>query len=378
MNIDLSEEQRMIVDSARRFLQKECPPDFVREMARDAKGITPELWRGMAELGWMGLVVPEQYGGFEGNFLDLILLLEEMGRVTLPGPFFSHVLLGEMCLLAAGDEAQKERYLPPLSLGEAKITLALNEVDSIYHPASISTIAKMQGDSAVLTGRKLYVPDAGVADFIICVARSEGSRAEAGDGLGAFVLHKDDAGISLRRLEALAGDKQYEMILEGVTVPAERILGEIGEVWSWLHPVLLKAALAKCAEMVGSGQRVLQLAVDYSKEREQFGQFIGSFQAIQHHCVNMLVELETCRWLVYRTAWMMDEQMPCQAQCSMAKAWCGDAYRRLVNLGHQVMGGIGYAEEHELPLHFRRSRLAEPTLGGLDYHRRQVAVQLLG
>ncbi len=377
MNINFSEEQKMIMDSARHFLKKECTSEFVRSMAQDSKGFTPRLWDGMAELGWMGLVVPEKYGGFQGEFLDLVLLLEEMGKVNLPGPFFSHVLLGEMCLLSAGNEEQKEHYLPLLSQGEVIMTLALNEPESIYDFNSIATRAVVQNNSIVITGKKLYVPDAESANYIICVARTGDFVSGSEDGLGVFILDRKSPGITLRELKTMAIDKQYEIVLDEVKVVSGCTLGENGKVRSWLEPILFKAALAKCAEMMGSGQRVLQLAVAHAKNREQFGKPIGSFQAIQHHCVNMLMDVETCRWMVYKAAWMMDEQKSCQMQCAMAKAWCNEAYKRVVNIGHQVMGGIGYAEEHELPLHFRRSRFAEPTFGGGDYHRQKIADQLL-
>jgi len=376
MDIKFSEEQEMIRHSARGFLTKNCPSSFVREMVQDEKGFTAELWKGMAELGWMGLIIPEENEGSGLGFLDLIVLLEEMGRTLLPGPFFSTAVLGGFTLLEAGNEAQKKKFLPPMVRGDLIMTLALNEAESLYDPGSITVAAKKDGENYVIQGTKLFVPDAHVADWIICAART-GPGGDSGEGISLFLVDGRAPGISRKPLNTIAGDKQFEVVFNQVGVPKENLLGALHQGWPPLKKVLQKAAVAKCAEMVGGGQQVLELTAAYVKEREQFGQLIGSFQAIQHHCANMLVDLDGCRWVTYKAAWMLDQGLPFETEASIAKAWCNEAYRRVVALGHQVFGGIGYMEEHDLPLYFRRARVAEAAFGDVDYHREIVAEQVL-
>lgn len=373
MDIKLSEEQEMLRNSAGRFLEKNCPSSLVREMVEDEKGYTDELWQGMAELGWMGLIIPEAYGGVGMGFLELTVLMEEMGRAMLPGPFFSTAVLGGLAFLQAGSESQKKEYLPGIAGGQMKVTLALNEAESIYDPGSMAVSAVEEGNGFVLNGTKLFVPDAHVADTILCAART-GQGIE--DGITLFVVDAKDPSIRTKLLKTIAGDKQFEVVFHEVRVPKERVLGQPGQGWAPIKTVLQKSAVLKCAEMIGGGQRTLEMTAAYAKEREQFGRKIGAFQAVQHHCVNMLVDLEGCRWVAYKAAWMIHEGMPYEKQASIAKAWCNQAYRRVVALGHQVLGGVGYIEEHDLPLYFRRARAAEAAFGDADYHRKIVADQI--
>ena len=372
MDIKFTEEQEMIRHSAQGFLSKNCPSSFVREMVEDEKGYTEELWKGMTELGWMGLNFPEEYGGTGMGFLDLIILMEEMGKALLPGPFFSTAILGGFTILKAGNEAQKKEFLPKITQGELVITLAINEAESEYNPGSVEVSATADGEDYVINGTKLFVTDAHAADYLLCVVRT-GKGEDPEGGITLFLVDAKAPGISTRLLKTIAGDKQFEVVFDNVKTPKESILGELDKGWSPMKKVLQKAAVAKCAEMVGGGQWILDTTVAYAKEREQFGQRIGAFQAVQHHCANMLVDLEGCRWVTYKTAWMIDEGMPYEEQVSITKAWCNQAYRRIVALGHQVMGGIGYMEEHDLPLYFRRARVAEVAYGDKDYHQKIVA-----
>ena len=203
------------------------------------------------------------------------------------------------------------------------------------------------------------------------------ARTSAGtdpeSGITLFMVDGKDSGIKRKLLHTIAGDKQFEVNFKQVKVPKKNILGDVDRGWPSLKSVLKKAAMAKCAEMVGGGQQILDMTIAYAKEREQFGQLIGSFQAIQHHCANMLIDLEGCRWITYKTAWIIDEGMPHEKEVSVTKAWCSQAYRRIVALGHQVFGGIAYMEEHDLPLYFRRARAAEAAFGDAAFHRKIVA-----
>ncbi len=377
MNYELSQELQMLKDAAHNFLSKECTGTFVRQMAEDAKGFTPELWQKMAELGWMGLLFPEKYGGSEGKFLDLAVLLYEMGYACLPGPFFSTVVLGGLLLLEAGSDAQKENILPAVAQGKKILTLAWAEKNGTYSFQGIETKAEPRGDHYVLSGTKLFVPDAQVADILICVARAGGAQEKGAGGLSLFLVDRKSPGLTIQRLPSLAGDKQCEVIFDQVRIPHTNLLGELSHGGPILEELLLHAAVAKCAEMCGGGQKVIEFAVAHVKDRVQFDRPVGSFQAVQHHCSNILTYLETSKFMTFQAAWKISEGPAYEKEAFMCKAWVSDSYRRLVALAHQVMGGMGFMEEHDLHLYFRQAKAAELAYGDADFHREKVA-QVMG
>ncbi len=372
MNYDLSEEQNMLKESAHRFLVEECPSEFVREMVEDEKGFSPSLWRKMAELGWMGLQVPEEHGGSGMNFLYLAVLLSEMGRFCLPGPYFSTVILGGLTLMEAGNDEQKADILPDLAEGNRILTLAWLEEDGTYSPEGIRLAAKLQDDNYILSGTKLFVPDAHVADTIVCAART----GEETEGISLFLIDAESPGIGITVLDTLAGDKQCEVVFDGVSVPMANMLGEIGKGWPVLRKVLLMSAVAKSAEMIGAAEKVLEVAVTYVKDRTQFGRPVGAFQAVQHHCANMLTYADTNKFMTYEAAWRIASGLSFEKQASMCKAWVSESHRKLVALGHQVIGGIGFMEEHDLHLYFKRAKAAEQMFGDADFHRELVAREM--
>lgn len=372
MNYDFNEDQKMIKDAARKFLAKECSSEFVREMAEDDKGFTPQLWQGMAELGWMSLLVPEEYDGFGGGFLDLIALLSEMGYVCLPGPFFSTVVLGGLTILEAGNDAQKAEILPGLAAGERMMTLAWTEEDGLYTPEGVKLAAKLQGDQYILSGTKLFVPDAHAAGTIICAART---GAKAGD-ITLFLVDAESPGLTINLLETMAGDKQCELVFNEVQVPKDNVLGEPDQAWPVLKKVLQMAGVAKCAEMIGGAERVMELAIQWAKERVQFGRPVGAFQAVQHHCANMLTYFDTIKFITYQAAWSINAGIPFEENAAMCKIWVSDSYRELVALGHQVLGGVAFMEEHDLQLYFKRAKAGEQFFGDADYHREMLAQEM--
>jgi alkylation response protein AidB-like acyl-CoA dehydrogenase len=372
MDLSLSEEQEMLKKMARDFFTHELPKTLVKEMAKDERGYPPELWRKMAELGWTGLMFPEEYGGSGGSLLDLAVLLEEMGRACLPGPFFSTVVLGGLTLLEAGSEEQKQELLPKIADGSLLVTLALTEPSARYTPDAVHTRAVKRGEEYVISGTKLFVPDAHVADYLICVARTgRGKKPEA--GITLFLVDARSPGISCTLLKTIAGDKQCEVVLDKVVVPERNILGRVGQGWKHIERVLQQATAVKCAEMLGGAQQVLEMTVAYAKERVQFGRPIGSFQAIQHHCANMATDVDGCRFITYLACWKLSEGMPAAKEVSMAKAWVSDAFRRVTALGHQVHGGVGFIEDHDMPLYFKRAKAWELMFGDADFHRELVA-----
>jgi len=369
MNYELNEEQRIIKEAAHRFLAEACSTDFVREMAEDEKGFTTELWNKMAQLGWMGLPFPEVYGGAGMSFLDLAVILTEMGYFCVPGPFFSTVVLGGLAVLEAGSEEQKARILPEVAAGNRLLTLAWMEEEGTSSPEGIKLRGERANDQFLLSGTKLFVPDAHVADTIICAART----GEAATEISLFEVDANSQGVHTTPLDTLAGDKLCEVVFDGVTVPKGNLLGETGGAWPVLNDTLLKAAVGKCAEMDGGAQRVLEFAVGYVKERVQFDRLIGTFQAIQHHCANMLTFADTMHFMTYCAAWKIAEGLPFEQDASMCKAWGSEAYHKLVALGHQVLGGIGFMEEHDLHLYYRRAKASEMAFGDADFHRERVA-----
>jgi len=375
MDLGFTEEQEMLRTSARDFLTNECPKDLVRQMAEDEKGYTPELWRKMAELGWMGLAFPEQYDGMGMTFFDLVLLLQEMGRACLPGPFFSTVVLGGLTILEAGTEEQKKEFLPKIANGDLIVTLALTEPSAGYDAASVTVKATPAGDNCVINGTKLFVPDANVADLMICVTRTK-QGASPEDGITLFLVEAKSPGITTTLLKTIAGDKLCEVVFDNVRVPKKNMMGKLDKGWPVVENMLGKATVALCGQMVGGMEATLEMSVQYAKDRVQFGRPIGSFQAIQHHCANMVTDVDGSRYITYLAAWKVSEGLPATMEVSMAKAWLTEAYQRVTLLGHQIHGGIGFTEEHAMPLYFKRAKAAESTFGDADWHREIVAKQL--
>lgn len=375
MNIDLSEEQKLMARSAREFVKRNVPKTLVREMEKDDRGFTPETWKEMADLGWQGCVIPKEYGGVGGSFGDLAVLLEEMGRACLPGPFFSTVVLGAMLLLEAGTESQKIEILPRVADGEAILTMALTEAGATWDAAGVMTRAAPAGDGYIISGTKLFVPDAHVADWIICVARtSEGTRPE--EGITLFLVNARTLGISYSVLKTIAPGKQCEVVFDKVKVSRGSIIGKENKGWKVVEMVLQWAAAGKCAEMTGGAQEVLEMAIKYANERIQFGHPIGSFQAVQHHCANMAIDVDGMIMTTQQAVWMLSERIPCRKEVSIAKAWSSDAFKRCTSLGLRIHGGAGFMEDSDIALFYRKARTDEYLYGDADFHRDVVSREL--
>ncbi len=372
MNYDLNEEQNMLRESANKFLAGECSTEFVRAMIADDKGFTPELWEKMAELGWMGLPIPEEYGGSDMDFFDLAILLSEMGRVCLPGPFFSTVVLGALTILEAGSDEQKKNILPDIADGARKLTLAWLEEGGSWTPEGINLAAKPKGDGYILSGTKLFAPYAHVADTIIVAARTGDGPAD----ISLFLVDAGASGVSVTVLNTLGGDKQCEVVFENVAVSGADVLGEIGKGWPVLERTLLMSAVAKSAETIGAAEYILTTAVEYAKVREQFGRAVGAFQAVQHHCANMLTYADTNKFMTYEAAWRIASGLSFAEEASICKAWVTESHRKLVSLGHQVLGGIGFMEEHDLHLYSNRAKASEQMFGDSDFHRELLAREM--
>lgn len=375
MDFALSEEQEMLRKMSRDFLENECPKPLVREMEEDEKGYSRELWKKMAELGLMGLIFPEEYGGEGLNFLDLTVLIEELGRALVPGPYLSTVVYCGASILAAGSDEQKREYLPKIAKGDLTLSLALTEPSATWDAGGVTTKAVPEGDDFVISGTKLFISDAHVADYLLCVTRTKES-GDKEDGITLFLVDAKSPGIGCTPLKTIASDKQFEVVLDKVRVPRKNMLGELDHGWAVIQEMLPQATVGQCALMVGGAQQVLEMTVNYAKERVQFDQPIGSFQAIQHKCANMSTDVDGCRFITYQAAWKLSEGLPCALEVSMAKAWVSEAYRRTCVEGHQIHGGIGITQDHDMQLYYRRAKASELMFGDADYHLELVAHQM--
>ena len=384
MDFSYSEEQEKLIKTAREFLEKECTEDFIRQMEKDDKGYSPELWRKVAGMGWLGLAYPKKYGGGEGSLLDLTVLYQEMGRAMFPSPHLSTVVLGGLTILSAGSEEQKADLLPRIAKGDLVLALALTESESAWDGKAwdaegVAVKATADGDDYVINGTKLFVHDAHIADYLLCVTRTVYPLypTTTEDGVTLFLVDAKSHGISYTLLETTAGDKQSEVVFDKVRVPKKNIVGKLHGGGAPLAKVLQQGAVLLCAEMVGAGGRVLELAVHHAKTRIQFDMPIGINQYVQDHCAYLVSEVDTSKWLTYQAAWMLSEGLPCNTEAAMAKAWTSDAHERACWRAHQVLAGVGYSvDEGVLPLYSRRAKTQQLYLGDTAYHLDKVAEQM--
>jgi alkylation response protein AidB-like acyl-CoA dehydrogenase len=361
MYFDLTDEQQAIKSTARELLAARYKSERIRELAESEHGFEQSDWEEMAELGWPGLALPEEWGGQGLGIVDLAVLFEEMGYALAPSPLLSTTVAG-LVLATVGDDAQRERWLRPLASGEARGTIALFEAGASATIGEFGMEAKADGDGVVLDGEKVLVMDAASADLLI-VATADGRRhlvERAAEG----VTVTPEKSIDLTR-------RLYSVRFDGVRVAPEATLAGFQEDYL---PVLWRACTAIAAESTGIAQRTMEMAVEYAKDRRQFGRPIGSYQAVSHRCAQMLLETENSRSAVYGAAWAADaepESLPLAA--SMAKAYASDAGWRIPDASIQVHGGIGFTWEHDLHFFLKRGKANAATFGTPSWHRERVA-----
>ena len=374
MDLGLDEQQELLKNFARDFLEKECPETLVREMEEDEKGYSPDLWQKMAQQGWMGLIIPEDHGGTGMALCELVVLLEEFGRALVPGPFVPTVVLGGVPIMHAGTDEQKSELLPKIAAGDLIMTMALTEPSAKWTADGVQLEAKKDGNDYVLNGTKLFVQDGHVTDKMIVAART-GGKGE--DGVTLFIVDSNADGIGFEVLKTIAADKQSEVTFKNVKVPASAILGAEGKGWEIVEHTKRVATVSACAYLVGLSQMDFDVTLNYAKERVQFGRPIGSFQAIQHKLADAVIDVDGSRFITYKAAWSLQEGEPdADLMISMAKAWTSDASRRVVAHGQQIHGGIGFTKEYKIQLYFRRQKWMELMWGDADYHRELVADKL--
>jgi alkylation response protein AidB-like acyl-CoA dehydrogenase len=374
VNFAFSEEQEELRRTVRAFLDDKSPSAEVRRLMETEEGYDPAVWEQMgSQLGLQGLAIPEEYGGSGYSYVELIVVLEEMGRALLAAPYFSTVALAANAILHSGDDAAKKELLGGIASGETIATLALTEDNGRWDAEGITATATKSGDGYTLDGHKMFVLDGHTANLIIVAARTSGSSGE--QGVSLFAVQGDAAGLTRTPL-ATMDQTRKQARLELAGVPG-RLIGTEGEGWPVLSRVLDLAAVALAAEQVGGAQKCLDMSVDYAKVRVQFGRPIGSFQAIKHKCADMLLEVESAKSAAYYAGWAaaeLNDELPTVA--SLAKAYCSDAYFHAAAENIQIHGGIGFTWEHDAHLYFKRAKSSQLLLGDPTYHRELLAQRI--
>ncbi len=367
MDFDFTSDQVMLRNSVREYLSEKVPTAFVRKMGDDPTGLDKAMWKEMAGLGWLGLTFPEENDGLGLGMVELASVLEEMGRAVFPGPYFASVLLAGETLKHAADKAQKEKYLNGIAGGELVATMGVLEEATNWGPESVHLKAEPGGGGFVLNGVKRFVPFAHVADMLLVPART----SDKADGISLFAVDSKAEGVEMSPMTNIdLTSKQAEVRFKNVMVPEENIIGDIDGAWPLVQDVLQKAAVGAAAEMLGAARKSMEMSVEYAKVREAFGQPIGTFQAIKHKVADMLVDVEQSHSAVYYAAWAQDANAPDAAlAASVAKAFVGEAARKVCGEAIQVHGGIGFTWEFDLHLWFKRAKYYEPMYGDVEYHR---------
>jgi alkylation response protein AidB-like acyl-CoA dehydrogenase len=361
MNFDLTDEQRMLQSAAKEMLAARFKPEKIRELGRSETGFDEQIWREMVDLNWPGLIVAEEHGGQELGTVELVVLMEQLGYALSPGPFLSNTLAA-IGLDAYATPDQRERYLAPLAVGEKRGTLALWDSGAGYDPADIRLDPESAGGGWVLNGEKLFVLDASTADFFI-VGATGGRR---------FIVDREADGVQIEQVPTIDSTrKQYVVRLDGVRVDDDAAMAASEES---LERARARAYTMLAAELVGVAQRAMEMAVEYAKERKQFGRPIGSYQAVSHACAQMLLETEGARSVTFYAGWVADNEPESAGLAgSVAKAYASDAAWRVTASALQVHGGIGFTWEHDLHLWLKRARCGAAYFGDSRWHRDRVA-----
>lgn len=374
MDLGLDETQSIIRSSARDFLARSAGPSYTRAMESDERGFTDEIWRAMAEMGWLGMIVPESWGGAGMRFTDLAVLLEEMGAAAFHGPFFSTAVIGASALSRHAGEELRRVYLPRLVDGDAITSLAVLEEAGAWTPQGMAMTAERVEDGWRLNGEKRFVRGAHVADFFIVSARSrEIDEENLREGITVFFIAKDAPGrISLVSQPSVSDDRFHSVYFEDVLAPSEAVLGLPGDGWRVLDDLVLLGAAGECAEMLGGARAVLEMTVEYAKQRAQFARPIGAFQAIQHLCADLATQVRMARNLTYRAAWRISEDLDASREVAIAKSWLSCIYPEVCARAHQAHGAVGFTEEHDLQLYTRHAHSSRVAFGDPKHHQRAI------
>jgi alkylation response protein AidB-like acyl-CoA dehydrogenase len=375
MDLSLTEKQEALKTEAREFFESECPTSLVREMERDERGYSADLWERMAALGWMGLPIPEEYGGSAGSLTDLAVLLEEFGRALVPGPFFNSVAIVGLTILDAGSDIQKANILPRIADGSLIATAALLEEDARYQPEAIRMPLETRGGQSVVNGVKMFVEYANSADVILTPVRTSQEDGPE-DGIALCLVLTSAPGIAEISLDSIARDRQFVLRFKDVPVSSDAILGNEDDGWPTLKRTLDRATLLHCAQSVGGAQHVLEMTVDYTKQRVQFDRPIASFQSVQHDCADMVIAIDSARLAVYQAITRIEDGQNADKEIALAKTLTNHAYKWTTLAAQQVHGGIAFMEEYDLQLWTRRAKVAELKFGASSGYTETFAQQM--
>ena len=375
MDFGLTEQQEMLRKSARDFLSIECPKSLVREIEAGDPGYSTELWKKMAALGWMGLALPEEFGGAGLSILDLAVLFEELGRAAVPGPMFSTIAMGALPVLEFGTESQKKSLLPQVALGEAQLNLAVAEAGVNEDPRFVTTSAAAQGDTFAISGTKLMVLYAHTTDYTLVVTRTAAVTGDE-DGITVFIVNANAAGISNTPLVSIGVDRQFEVVFENVSVSSSDIIGGLDSGLSVTNAVLRKAAALQCAMMVGGAQMALDMTAQHTKTRIQFERPLGAFQAVQHRLADMFIDINGARWITYQALWRLSEGLSAEKEVAIAKAYTNIACQRIALSAQQLHGGVGVDMDYDLHFYFRQAKAFELSLGSTPFHLEKLEAEI--
>ena len=375
MALVLTEDQELLAQTARDFVRANSPISRLRALldAQDSVGFSRNMWQEMAQLGWAGILIPEEYGGAGMGLADLAVVLEAVGRNLAPEPFLSTVLLGGQLLAHTGSPEQKQTWLPGIATGEKILALAYQEARSRYDLNRVSTRAAAEGDAWRLSGEKIQVLDGQSADALIVSARTAGEDSDQ-NGVTLFLLAPDTPGVAIVPQTRVDNRAAALVNLDGVKISAESVIGTVGHGFQTLSHIVDLATVGLCAEMLGGMSQIFDDTLAYLKTREQFGVVIGSFQALKHRAAKVFMEIELCRSAVMAAANAADAgESDLALLVSLAKARCSDAFILATNEGVQMHGGIGMTDEHDAGLYMKRARAAEMTFGDAAWHRERWA-----
>lgn len=375
MDFSLSEEQELLRKSARDFLAAECPKSVVKEIEASEEGYSPGLWRKMADLGWMGLAIPEEYGGAGFSLVDLAVLFEEFGRAAAPGPMFSTVALGALPVLDWGSEEQKKALLPRVASGDLMLTMASSEPEVGHDLRFVAATALSRDGGFAVSGTKLFVPYAQLAGYVLVVCRTAGKPGDE-DGLSVLVVDRNAGGVKLTALTTIGADKQFEVEFDGTPVSSTDVLGSEDEALPMVRGILRKAAALQCAQMVGGAQMELEITAEHAKNRIQFNRPIGTFQAVQHRLADMFIDVNGARWTTYQAVWRLSEGLPAEKEVAVAKAFTNIACQRVAFAAQHLHGGLGVDLDYDLHFYFRRAKALELSLGTSAVHLKDLEVEL--
>ena len=375
MDILPSEEEQLLKNAAREFLEAEVSTAMVREMELDENGYPLALWRQMADLGWLGLAIPEEYGGQELPLTYLGLVMEELGRVLAPVPLHS-TMVAALTVAEAGTEAQKRELLPGVCSGSMVMTWAVTERDPRLIPSAVAEQAQSDGDGWILNGTKMFVDNFNVARRCLVAVRTA-PASDDNEGISLFLIDPNGAGVSQTPLVTIAKDKQSRVTFDRVKVTGADLVGELHHGWPIVERMLERATALICCQMIGATRKDAEMAIDYAKNRVAFGRPIGSFQSIQHMCADMLLFTDGAQLLTYEALWKMDQGLPAGVEVSQAKAFANEKCEAVVRQSQVIHGGIGFMMEFDLHLWLRRVSAWTMRLGTTFDHRAKIASALL-